>query len=202
MSEARTYYYARVSSESQKLDSQIDLFKNMGATDRDIVTDKASGKDMMRPGYQALKTFLRRGDTLIIARLDRLGRTKDLIKDELNYFKENGIRVKILDIPTTMNEFPEGSEWVAEMVNNILIEVLGIMAQRDRENIRSRQKIGIESAKKRNVKFGRPSIEKPNNWDQVFASWCNKEITANKAMELTELKRTSFYKLVKQSQVG
>ena len=91
--DSRTFYYARVSSDSQKLDSQIDLFKSLGATDRDIVTDKASGKDMNRPGYQALKTtILRSGDTLVIARLDRLGRSKDDIKDELKYFRDNGIR--------------------------------------------------------------------------------------------------------------
>ena len=194
--DCRTYYYARVSTESQKLDSQIDLFKKLGATERDIVTDKASGKDMNRPGYQALKgTILREGDCLVIARLDRLGRTKELIKEELAYFKAKGIRVKILDLPTTMIDFPEGSEWVGDMVNNILIEVLGVIAQRERENLRDRQKAGTEAAKRRNVRFGRPTIKKPDNWDSVYEEWRHKRITGERAIELTGLKKTSFYKL-------
>ncbi len=194
--DSRTYYYARVSSDSQKLDSQIDLFKKMGATDREIITDKASGKDMDRPGYQALKTtILREGDTLVVARIDRLGRQKEQIKDELLYFKNHGVRVKILDIPTTMTDFPEGSEWVADMVNNILIEVLGVVAQRERENLRLRVKLGYEAARKRNVKFGRPSIKKPSNWDYVYNEWRHKNISGEKAVELTGLKKTTFYKL-------
>ena len=194
--ENRTYYYARVSSVSQKLDRQIDAFKKLGAADRDIITDVASGKDMNRPGYQALKTtILREGDELVVLSLDRLGRTKDDIKDELKYFKEHNIRVKILDLPTTMIEFPDGQEWVADMVNNILIEVLGAVAQRERENTRERQKLGYEAARKRNVKFGRPSINKPNNWNLVYSDWRCRKITTEKAIELTGLKKTTFYKL-------
>ena len=195
----RTYYYARVSSETQKLDTQIDLFKKMGACDRDIISDKASGKDMNRPGYQALKnTILRPGDTLVISRLDRLGRSKDLIAKELSYFKANNIRVKILDLPTTLIDFPSGSEWVGEMVNNILIEVLGVIAQRERENLRERQKNGIESARQRNVKFGRPVVQRPTNWDEVYWKWRRREIPSEEALKLTGLKKTSFYKLAEE----
>lgn len=194
--DSRTYYYARVSSPSQNLNRQLDAFKKIGATDRDIITDIASGKDMNRPGYQALKTtILRSGDTLVILSLDRLGRSKEQIKDELKHFKDNQIRVKILDLPTTMIEFPEGQEWVGDMVNNILIEVLGTISQRERLYIRERVKMGVESARQRNVKFGRPSLPKPSNWSEVYNDWRRRKITAEKAMELTGLKRTSFYRL-------
>ena len=197
--DSRTFYYARVSSDSQKLDSQIDLFKSLGATDRDIITDKASGKDMNRPGYQALKTtILRSGDTLVVARLDRLGRSKEDIKDELKYFRDNGIRVKILDIPTTMHDFPEGSEWVGDMVNNILIEVLGVIAMRERINLRERQKNGIEAAHRRNIKFGRPTIQRPDNWNSVYYSWRKQEIPTKEAIMELCLKKTSFYKLAEE----
>ena len=75
--ESRTYYYARVSSREQNLDRQIAAFKALGASDRDIITDKESGKDLNRPGYQALKnTILRSGDTLVVKSLDRLSRNK------------------------------------------------------------------------------------------------------------------------------
>ena len=130
--EARTYYYARVSSQDQNLARQLDAFRQMGADERDIITDKQSGKDLKRAGYQALKTaMLRRGDTLVVKSLDRLSRSKADIKAELEYFRENGIRVKVLDLPTTMMEIPEGQGWVFDMVNNILIEVLGTIAQQE-----------------------------------------------------------------------
>lgn len=195
--DCRTYYYARVSTKDQNLDRQITAFKSLGATDREIITDKESGKDTDRQGYQALKNaILRRGDTLVVKSLDRLSRNKADIHNELQYFKENGIRVKIIDLPTTMMDLPEGNEWVFEMVNNILIEVLGTIAEQERTNIRQRQAEGIAAAKEKGKRLGRPALTFPANWNEVFVSWKNGEITAAKAMELTNTKRTSFYKLV------
>lgn len=146
--ENRVFYYARVSTKEQNLDRQIAVFKNMGAPERDIITDKESGKNLERKGYTALKnTLLRRGDTLVIKSLDRLSRSKADIKNELQYFKDNGIRLKVLDLPTTLTDCPKGQEWVWDMVNNILIEVLGTIAQQERETTHIRQKEGITAAK-------------------------------------------------------
>ena len=195
--ENRTYYYARVSSKDQNLDRQITAFKALGATERDIITDKESGKDLDRAGYQALKNaILRSGDTLVIKSLDRLSRNKSDIHNELRYFKDNGIRVKVIDLPTTMIDLPQGQEWVFEMVNNILIEVLGTIAEQERATIKSRQAEGIKAAKEKGKKLGRPSLEFPANWNDVYSSWKAGEITAKTAMEQTDTKRTSFYKLV------
>lgn len=197
VTDSRTYYYARVSSKEQNLARQIAAFKALGATDREIITDKESGKDLERVGYQALKNaILRRGDTLVVKSLDRLSRNKADIHNELRHFKESGIRLKVIDLPTTMMELPEGQEWVFDMVNNILIEVLGTIAEQERETIRRRQAEGIEEAKKQGKKLGRPALEFPENWNEVYTSWKNREITAKTAMELTNTKRTSFYKLV------
>ncbi len=195
--ESRTYYYARVSSKEQNLDRQIEAFKTLGATDRDIITDKQSGKDLDRAGYMTLKNnILRKGDTLVVKSLDRLSRNKSDIKNELQYFKDSGIRLKIIDLPTTMLELPEGQEWVFDMVNNILIEVLGTIAEQERETIRKRQAEGIAVAKAKGVKIGRPSLAFPSNWNEVYTKWKDGQITAKVAMELTDTKRTSFYKLV------
>lgn len=195
--DSRTYYYARVSSKEQNLDRQLDAFYALGAQERDIITDKESGKDLDRAGYKALKNaMLRRGDTLIVKSLDRLSRNKYDIKNELQYFKENGIRLKVIDLPTTMMDLPQGQEWVFDMVNNILIEVLGTIAEQERETIRKRQAEGIEAAKKKGKKLGRPALTFPANWDNIYSSWKAGEITAKTAMEQTGTKRTSFYKLV------
>lgn len=198
--ESRTWYYQRVSSSSQSLARQTAKFMELGADERQIITDKESGKDFNRQGYLALKNqLLRSGDTLVVCSIDRLGRNKEQIKRELEYFKGNNIRVKILDIPTTLIDFPEGQEWVCDMVNNILIEVLGSIAQRERETIKARQADGIAEAKKNPaIKFGRPRAEKPENWDDVIEKWKAKEITAVKAMEELKLTKATFYKLVKQ----
>jgi DNA invertase Pin-like site-specific DNA recombinase len=94
-----------------------------------------------------------------------------------------------------MVDLPEGQEWVFEMVNNILIEVLGTIAEQERVTIRQRQAEGIAAAKAKGKKIGRPALVYPENWDEVYTSWKAGEITAKTAMELTGTKRTSFYKL-------
>ena len=199
----KIFYYARVSSREQNLDRQIEAFKKLGADEREIICDKESGKDFNRSGYQALKNnMLRSGDILVIKSLDRLSRNKSDIKNELQYFKDNGIRLKVIDLPTTMMDLPEGQEWVFEMVNNILIEVLGTIAEQERATIRSRQAEGIEAAKAKGKKLGRPALEFPANWDDVYSSWKAGEITAKTAMEQTDTKRTSFYKLVGMMEQG
>ena len=193
--ENRIYYYARVSTKEQNLDRQLAAFKALGASERDIITDKESGKNLDRAGYQALKTtMLRTGDTLVVKSLDRLSRNKGDIKAELQYFKEHGIRVKIIDLPTTMTDFPTGQEWVLEMINNILIEVLGTIAEQERLTIHQRQREGIDVAKAKGKHLGRPSTSLPDNWEEVLALWQAGKITAREAMRRTGMKRTTFYR--------
>ena len=190
-----------MSSREQNLDRQISAFLALGATEREIITDKESGKDLNRAGYITLKnTILRKGDTLVVKSLDRLSRNKADIKNELQYFQDNGIRLKVIDLPTTMMDLPQGQEWVFEMVNNILIEVLGTIAEQERATIHQRQAEGIAAAKEKGKKLGRPALVFPDNWDVVYNSWKSGEITAKVAMELTDTKRTSFYKLVQMTE--
>ena len=191
----KTFYYARVSTREQNLDRQLSAFRALGADEREIITDKESGKNLDRPGYQALKSaMLRPGDTLVVKSLDRLSRSKADIRNELEYFKTNGIRLKVIDLPTTMMELPPGQEWVFEMVNNILIEVLGTIAEQERETIRRRQREGIDAAKAKGKHLGRPVAAKPENWDAVIADWQAGRITAREAMRQLGMKRTTFYR--------
>ena len=195
--ESKVFYYARVSSREQNLDRQIEAFKNLGADEREIICDKESGKDLERAGYQALKNaMLRSGDTLVVKSLDRLSRNKSDIKTELQYFKDNNIRVRVIDLPTTMMELPPGQEWVFDMVNNILIEVLGTIAEQERLTIRARQREGIDSAKKHNKHLGRPKTVKPENWEDVYTKWRNGEITARDAMRQLGVGKNVFYRWV------
>lgn len=199
MSESKTWYYARVSTREQNLDRQLEAFEKIGAADRDIITDKASGKDTERTGYQSLKnTILRDGDTLVIKSLDRLSRNKADIKTELEWFKAHNIRLKVLDLPTTMMDLPEGQEWVFEMVNNILIEVLGTIAEQERVTTAARRDEGIAAARKKGVKFGRPRVEYPANWNSVYPRWKAHELTAAAAAAEMQLTRSTLYRLAER----
>ncbi|MFQ9444031.1 MAG: recombinase family protein [Vescimonas sp.] len=172
MSDTRTYYYARVSSRDQNLARQLEAFRVLGADERSIITDQESGKDLNRPGYMALKNaILRPGDTLVITSLDRLSRRKADIETELLWFREQHIRLKILDLPTTMTDFPAGQEWVADMVNNIIIEVLGTMAEQERLRTRQRQAEGYAAARAAGRKMGRPRLARPPQWPEIYAAW-------------------------------
>lgn len=193
----KTFYYARVSTKDQNLDRQIAAFKELGADDHDIFLEKKSGKDLERPVYQMVKHAMREGDTLVIKSLDRLSRDKYDMKNELAYFRENHIRVKVIDLPSTMIDLPEGEDWVLEMTNNLLIEVLGTIAEQERRFNKQRQAEGFQAARETGKHLGRPALTFPENWTPVYKAWKAGEITAKEAMEQTGTKRTSFYKLVK-----
>lgn len=194
--ENRVYGYARVSSREQNEDRQVEALIRFGVPESNIIIDKASGKDTERVGYQYLKRqILRKGDTLVIKELDRLSRNKTDIKRELEYFKDMGVRVKILDIPTTLAEFPAEQLWVMDMINSILIEVLGSIAENERNKIRSRQREGIDAAKKKNVRFGRPSKPLPDNWREVLAAVQNGTKKPVEAIRELGISRSCYYRL-------
>lgn len=195
----KVYGYARVSTREQNLDRQLKALKDAGVEERDIITDKASGKSLDREGYQILKTrMLRDGDTLVIKSLDRLSRNKLHIKQELEYYRAHHIRVMILDLPTTLHDFPEGQEWIMEMINSILIEVLPSIAEQERLTTRQRQAEGIAVAKEAGKHLGRPRTSFPPNWGEIYGKWKRGELTAVAAMQQLGLKRSTFYSLVKK----
>ena len=175
----KEFGYARVSTAHQREDRQIQRLLEYGVEERNIMIDKQSGKDFDRIGYISLKqNMLRSGDTLVITELDRLGRNKAMIKSELEWFKSEGIRVKILNVPTTLLDCG-GQDWVLDMVSNILIEVMASVAV----------------AKAKGVRFGRPSIAKPDNYEQVMALVDSGQLKAVDAMRELRVRKTTYYKL-------
>lgn len=129
----KIYDYARVSSREQNEDRQIEALKTFRVPSENVIINKCSGKDTERDGYQYLKRqIFKNGDTLVIKELDHLSRNKNDIKQELEYFKFAGIHIKILDIPTTLTDFPVEQMWVMNMINAILIDVLGSIAENER----------------------------------------------------------------------
>ena len=163
------YFSARVSSKDQNLARQLETAKELGIPVENVYCDKISGRTKDRPKYDELKSIVQRGDEVYFKELDRIGRDKALIKEELAWFKERGVVVRVLDVPTTLVEFPKGQEWVMEMVNNILIEVLGAIAEQEWKKTKQRREEGIaampvdESGRKVSSKtgrgFGRPGMD-------------------------------------------
>ena len=199
--EAKVMGYARVSSKEQNLDRQIIALKKY-VPEQNIVVDKASGKNLERPGYQALKGALglRKGDTLIVKSLDRLSRSKEDMKRELQWFKDNGIRLQVIDLPTTMIQIGEGQEWIRDMINNILIEVLSSIAEEERRTIRQRQKEGIEAAHIRGTKFGRPDKGFPDDWEAYYQRYKTGELKRSYIMKKLALTADRFCYLVRKTE--
>lgn len=190
--------YIRVSTKEQNLDRQYKALESYVTDVKYIYSDKASGKDMEREGFQNMLKAMREGDTLYIKSIDRLGRNKQQIKDYLEYFKKEGIRVKIIDLPTTMQDVPAGQEWVIDMINNIIIEVYTSIAQQERETIRQRQREGIDVAKSKGKHLGRPVMELPKAWDKLYKEWKDGKIKAVEFMNKVDMKKATFYKKVKE----
>ena len=194
----KIYGYARVSTKDQNLDRQLVALKEFGIDDRDIIREKASGKSLNREAYQTLRNqLLREGDTLVIVALDRLSRNKLHIKQELEYYRGRNIRVMVLDMPTTLCQVNEGQEWIIEMINAILVEVLASLAEQERVKTLTRQAEGIEAAKLQGKHLGRPKVKIPEGWDNIYMLWKSGEITAVEAMKRSGLKKSTFYKLAK-----
>lgn len=169
----------------------------VGIDERDIFTDKQSGKNFERENYQLMKRMLRKGDILYVHSLDRFGRNKDeIIKEWGELTKQMEVDIVVLDMPlldTTKNKDSLGT-----LIADIVLQVLSWMAEEERIKTRIRQREGIHSALKNGIEFGRPKSTYPDNFDEVYTVWKNGEITATNAMKLLGLKKTTFYKLVKE----
>lgn len=207
------YGYARVSTTEQNLDRQLAQLKELVTDERYIITDKASGKDFNRKGYNSLvgtessAPALHEGDLLVIVSLDRLGRNYTEIREQWQHITQTlKADIKVLDMPlldTSHTNDTLDKRFIADLV----LQILSYTAEKERESNKKRQRQGIDvmpivDGKRVSVKTGnptgRPKAEFPDNWEQIYNDWKDGQITANKAMELLQLKRTTFYKLVKQ----
>lgn len=193
-----TYGYARVSSKDQNLDRQLDQLKAIGIEPRNIFCDKASGKNFNRPSWNSLIDQLQKGDLLVVVSLDRMGRNYTDIKEQWQHITHTiGADIKVLDMP--MLDTSQTAESLdRRFIADLVLQILSYTAEKERKNIHARQEQGIKAAQERNVKFGRPAAQFPDGWEQTYNAWKDGQITATAAMDSLNLKRTTFYKLVKQ----
>lgn len=182
--------YARVSSKDQNLDRQLEAFKREGV--EKIFQEKVSGKT--REGRESLKqaiAFARDGDTFIVLSLDRLARSLHDLLSITEELQKKGVYLKSLKEKIDLSG-PSG---------RLMFSVFGAFAEFERSLIAERRIQGIEIAKAKGKKLGRPSAKKPANWDSVVKQWKLGKITAVKAMETLNLSKATFYRLIKQEKL-
>lgn len=192
----KIFGYARVSSKEQNEDRQLVAFKEYGIEERDIYIDKQSGKDFDRKQYNVLKNVLRENDLLVIKSIDRLGRNYNMIVDEWKDIVKN-IKADIVVIDIPLLDTRNNKDLLGTFISDLVLQILSYVAEQERNFIKQRQKEGISSAKSNGIKFGRPKIEKPSNYDDVIKLWKNKKIKSKEAMKMLGLKPNTFYNLLK-----
>ena len=194
------YGYARISTSKQITDRQVDTLEKYNLDK--IYTDVVTGSNFDRPNYKKLtEEILREGDELFIKEVDRLGRNKRENLEELRKLKERGIIIRILEIPTTLmiaNDETDQNKLMIEMMNNMLIEMYATFAELELQKIRTRTREALAAKKNRGETLGRPRVELPKNFKKVYKQYKNRDITAVQAMKLLDLKKTTFYKLVRE----
>ena len=192
------YGYVRVSTAQQHIDRQIDALLEMGLDRSSIYIDYESGKDFNRRSYKKLVRKLKKDDLLIIKSIDRLGRDYNMIIEEWRLItKEKEADIMVIDMPLLDTRI-EGKNLVGKFISDIVLQVLSFVAQNERETMRIRQAEGIRTAKARGVKFGRPRITLPNNFEIIARQYLNKEITNKKACEILGMTRGSFFRYLKE----
>ena len=198
------YGYARVSSKEQNLARQIKELRAAGIEERNILTDKQSGKDFNRKSYNLLvgtdstAPLLRQGDLLTVYSIDRLGRNYNEIMKQWQYItQEIKADIRVLDMPL-LDTRSNGNSLDSRFVADLVLQILSYVAEKERENIKARQAQGIAVAREQGKHLGRPRATFPDNWNEVYPQWKNKKITAVEAMERMSLKGNTFYNLVKR----
>jgi DNA invertase Pin-like site-specific DNA recombinase len=199
--------YIRVSTAEQHEDRQLLEIKGKypDIKDKYIFFDKQTGKNFDRPEYQRMKSLIELLDgdggrvELVIHELDRLGRNKALIKEELAWFQAHGVVVRILNLPTTLIDFTDDTAGILDMVHNILLEVLSTMAEAELRTRDKRQREGIEAAKAKGVYKGRQRVKVDmESFTMLYKLWKDGKVTASKAMKHLNLKPNTFYRRVKE----
>ncbi len=190
-----TYGYARVSSREQNESRQLAALDEMNVPRNNIFVDKQSGKDFNRPRYQQLLKKLRTDDLLYIKSIDRLGRDyREILEQWRILTKDKKIDIVVLDMP--LLDTRRGKDLMGTFLSDIVLQLLSFVAENERENIRQRQKEGIEAAKQRGVRFGRPTQPLPEDFKHIYKKWTAKEITGVEAAKQCKVARSTFYRWV------
>ena len=173
----QTYGYIRVSTKDQNEDRQLVAMREFGIAEKNIYLDKQSGKDFDRPAYRKLMQKRQPGDTRVVKSIDRLGRNYDEILEQWRQItKVKDAAIVVLDMP--LLDTRKKHDLTGTLIADIVLQLLSYVAQTEREFIRQRQREGIDAAKARGVRFGRPPKKRPMEYEKVKSLWEKGFITA------------------------
>ena len=191
------YGYVRVSSRDQNEDRQMIAMDEKEVPRKNIFWDKQSGKDFNRPMYQKMLKKLKPNDLLYITSIDRLGRNYEEILEQWRILtKEKKVDIVVLDMP--LLDTRQGKDLMGTVIADLVLALLSYMSESERCNIRNRQKEGIEAARQKGVRFGRPVKPVPEDFGRICDRWEAKEITAEEAARLCNFTKSTFYNKVRK----
>ena len=191
------YGYVRVSSQEQNEDRQLIAMSEAGVARGNIFIDKQSGKDFERPNYKRLMKKLRPGNTLMIKSIDRLGRNYEEIQNQWRIItKEKKVDIVVIDMP--LLDTRRDKNLLGTFISDLVLQLLSFISENERATIRQRQAEGIAAAKKRGVRFGRPTKEAPPNFDELIVKWQKKEIPLNEILRQYGMSESTFYRRLRE----
>ena len=189
---SKTFAYIRVSSKDQSENRQLDSLTRLNIDE--VIIEKASGKNFVgREKYQQMKSQLRAGDLVIVKSIDRFGRNYSEICKEWESIINMGVDIQVLDMPI-LNTRDNQNGLTGRLITDIVLKLLGYVAERERDNIRVRQREGIDSALARGVKFGRPTGEIPKDFIRAYDLYKQGFIKVKDVMSMCNIKRSTFFK--------
>lgn len=199
------YGYHRTSTKEQHLDRGIEEIKKFCQDNQlnliNIFTDQRTGKNFNRPRYTVLvEDVLREGDTLIVTELDRLGRNKKDILEQIRRIRDIGVRLMVLELPTTLMDLSKMDNAMAklmlETINNMMLELYASMAEAEMEKKEKRQREGIEMKKRRGEweDYGRPAAIDQETFDQAFERVVAGELGPTELRKQLRLTHSTFYR--------
>ena len=195
------YGYIRVSSRDQNIDRQVQALEQAGLTRKQMMIDYQTGKHFNRKNYQKLVKKFKKGDELYIQSIDRLGRNyEDILKQWRFLTTVKQIDIIVLDFPLLDTRFPVQGI-TGKFLADLVLQVLSYVAQIEREHISQRQKQGIEEAKKKGIRFGRPPKKYPENFYQIAKLWQQGSISLRKGAETLHVSHSTFSRWLEQNQL-
>lgn len=193
---SKIFSYIRVSTREQNENRQLDALKDLKIDE--IIIEKASGKNFVgREKYQQMKAQLRAGDLLIIHSIDRFGRNYTEICKEWEGLIDKGVDIQVLDMPI-LNTRDNKNGLTGRLITDIVLKLLGYVAEKERSNIKTRQREGIDSALANGVKFGRPKSEIPKDFIRAYELYRQGLIKARDVMSMCNIAKSTFYKYSSQ----
>lgn len=187
------YGYMRVSTREQNEQRQLDALQNYGVPKTHLYVDRQSGKDFERPSYLKMLRKLKKGDVLIVKSIDRLGRNYgEIMKQWRMITREIEADIKVIDMP--LLDTTQAKDLLGTFIADLVLQILSFVAENERMAIRQRQAEGIASAKARGVKFGRPELPLPGNFEKICEEWFQGSLTLKDAAQRTGVAQSTLYR--------